>query len=221
MTDTKQRSDLADLSAAYRTRDAIAKIAQDVVYSEYPRPRYAVVQSVDTSNRVAMVRYTDEEVDFPVTAGSMCPVGAGAVVRLAGPTGARYIDDVISGNVSINGVDTLTAWTAVSFASGWANLGSGYQAMQYRKEGDKVCLRGYAEKLSATSGSETILTLPVGFRPPATLLDGVWSFVTGASPAQATRAVVFQTDGRITIGGIALTGSSNWLCLNYSFSTLA
>jgi hypothetical protein len=58
-----------------------------------------------------------------------------------------------------------TAWVAPSFSNGWANA-AGVQAVQYRRVGDEVQLRGVMA--SGTVGAAAF-TLPAGFRPPATL----------------------------------------------------
>ena len=56
-------------------------------------------------------------------------------------------------------------WTAVTFAGAWANFGSGYSPVAYCKDQmGAIRLRGLAK-----SGSGTIFTLPVGYRPPYTL----------------------------------------------------
>ena len=59
-----------------------------------------------------------------------------------------------------------TAWTAVTFANSWVNYGGAYQEIEYRKVGDMGEVRGTMKNgtLSATA-----FTLPVGFRPPATV----------------------------------------------------
>jgi hypothetical protein len=214
---------ISDLEAAYRARDAIRKLARDEVLSEYPRPRYAVVQSVDSVNRTCVVRYVDEETDFTVRAGSMLPLAGNAVVRLDGPNGARYIDDVISGEVSINGIDTssgITTWTAVGFQNSWINQGSGFQVVQYRKERDLVRLRGMCKKSTSAGAGEVVFTLPADHRPSSTLYIGTWSSDNAASPIQAQRAIQINTNGTVVVAS-AMTGTSVWLSLDFCFSTAA
>jgi hypothetical protein len=65
---------------------------------------------------------------------------------------------------------TPTAWTAVTFQNSWANYGSGWQTAQYRKIGDIVYLRGL---IAGGASATTAFTLPVGFRPPSSLLFAV------------------------------------------------
>lgn len=67
----------------------------------------------------------------------------------------------------LNAALASTAWTAVTFTNSWVDFGSGHQAVQYRKVGDMVQVRG----LMKTGTINTVaFTLPSGFRPPATLL---------------------------------------------------
>jgi hypothetical protein len=95
--------------------------------------------------------------------------------------GGQYIDwrNVLGTASSGSSGLTTTAWTAVTFAGTWANYGSGYQGMEYRKVGDMVQLRGVIA--GGTSGT-TVCTLPAGFRPPAQTQTGMRAG-TGANSA--------------------------------------
>lgn len=66
-------------------------------------------------------------------------------------------------------------WIAVSggigFQNSWVNYGGGEQAMQYRKVGDVVELRGTIK--SGTVGFVPAFTLPAGYRPPAPIAVAV------------------------------------------------
>jgi hypothetical protein len=77
-----------------------------------------------------------------------------------------------------------TTWTAFPFGAGWQTYGSGYQACQYRQEGDLVRVRGLAAQTIAANG--TIGTLPTGFRPPAPIIVNLMAAVT-SQPAVAVR----------------------------------
>lgn len=59
-----------------------------------------------------------------------------------------------------------TGWTAVTFQNAWANVGAGFQNMEYKKVGSRVYLRGTIK--TGAIGS-IAFTLPAGFRPPASL----------------------------------------------------
>ena len=76
--------------------------------------------------------------------------------------------------VIANGV-LATAWTYVNpsggaapaFNSPWANFGSGYQVLRFRKELGDVC-RIEGAVGGGTTGS-VVFTLPLGFRPAASI----------------------------------------------------
>lgn len=51
-----------------------------------------------------------------------------------------------------------------AFAGAWANSGSGYQTLQYKKVGNEVRIRGV---VSGAVGA--MFTLPAGYRPPAAI----------------------------------------------------
>ncbi len=82
------------------------------------------------------------------------------------PTSDAVFDAIAAATA---GVPVVTAWIAVSFSNSWVDYGSGYQVAQYRKNGDVVELRGLIK--NGTLGSSAF-TLPVGFRPPATIEFG-------------------------------------------------
>lgn len=90
-------------------------------------------------------------------------------------------------------VGPVTPWTAVTFQNSWANAGGATQTTQYRKVGDDVEVR-----LSAGTGATNTVafTLPVGFRPPATIrraLDG----------AGAHAYAEIAADGTVRLAGTA------------------
>ena len=93
-------------------------------------------------------------------------------------------------------------WTAPTFLSSWVNFEGGFSSAGFYKDPwDRIHLRGMVKGESTVAG--TIFTLPVGYRPAATLI-----FPTISND-------VF---GRIDInsaGGVVMvTGSSIWLVLN-------
>lgn len=92
-----------------------------------------------------------------------------------------------------------TAWTAVTFESGWSNnaAGSTFANVEYRKKGDLVYLRGIAERMTGTN--RVVFTLPVGFRPqkqsafPAPL----GTYGTSPTVTSSTTRVDVRADGSI------------------------
>ena len=89
-----------------------------------------------------------------------------------------YVEDVgsVAGAVAVP--NPTPAWLPFPFAANWQNY-PGFQAAQYRRIGDIVHLRGLAQQLA--SAGTTIGTLPVGYRPPASILFPVWAGDPGAS----------------------------------------
>jgi len=93
--------------------------------------------------------------------------------------GKTMINDVNTGDIEVGGGGGAlivwsrlgTAWSGLSFGSGWTDYGGDYQAGQYKKVGDMVFLRGLVKRTSGTG--TTIATLPAGYRPPARCLYGV------------------------------------------------
>jgi hypothetical protein len=77
-------------------KEAIRAIASEVVEAQWPSPRYAIVQSFNPATRMAVCRYPGESVDFSLPSSGLNPT-TGAVVRVLGRSGARYIDEVVQG----------------------------------------------------------------------------------------------------------------------------
>lgn len=104
-----------------------------------------------------------------------------------------------SGNVTFGGAIGGT-WTALSYNSGWTDLGGSYQIGQYKKVGDLVFLRGVTTR---TSGSSTqIATLPSGYRPPAAQI-----FAVAASGA-------FGYVDIASGGSVVITSGNPWVSLD-------
>ena len=103
-----------------------------------------------------------------------------------------------------------TVWTNVTLQNGWTNVG-GQQAMQYRKIGDVVYLRGLI-------GGGTIPSifglLPVGFRPPVSLSFAIRCW-TGS--ADAIACVNIYTNGNLEFA----SGFNQFAAPNILFSITA
>jgi hypothetical protein len=96
-----------------------------------------------------------------------------------------------------------SGWQTPTLAGSWANYGSGKQNAQYRKQGDKVTVRGLVK-----SGSGTIFTLPTGYRPASEL-----DFVTTATGA-------FGQLNITTAGVVSLAvGVNTYVAINLTFHT--
>lgn len=78
-------------------------------------------------------------------------------------SGGELIDPAW-GNAVADAINPTT-WTAVTYTNSWVD-GSPYQGVEYRKINDMVYVRGRCK--SGTTGTSAF-TLPVGYRPPASL----------------------------------------------------
>jgi hypothetical protein len=90
-------------------------------------------------------------------------------------------------------------WTTMTLLNGWATL-AGYQVPQYRLVGDEVQLRGYAQKAAATAVH--FATLPIGYRPPATLEVPA----SGYSTARILNSITINTNGVLNADQLAGIG---------------
>lgn len=112
-------------------------------------------------------------------------------------------------NLAINDiVAQLNAkpWTAVTFSNGWVNFGAGYQAVQYRKVGDMVQVRGV---MKSGTLAATAFTLPAGHTPPAALEVPV------TANAAYGNAVIPAA------GTVSVSGSNTYVAMNFQFSVTA
>jgi hypothetical protein len=90
---------------AAEIRDTIAEIARSEVVKIRPADKYAEIQTIDELQNKATVTYPGETTAVPVSMGSFQPVSSGAVVRISGQPGDRYIQDVVSGAILIRSTE--------------------------------------------------------------------------------------------------------------------
>jgi len=122
--------------------------------------------------------------------------------------------------LSISSVKSPAAWIDLPLSSGITPFGSGYQAPQYRKKDDTVCLRGITDGANAgiaewtfTASSQIIATLPTTFRPPAGLI-----FAGAGSPNRSIDRIDINSSGEIIVNR---NNSESWVSLDgICFSTL-
>ena len=142
--------------------------------------------------------------------------GEDTYIRGGKITSKVIINDAPGGDVEIAGGGGATiiwgrlgtAWSNVSFNSGWLNYGGSYQTAQYKKVGDFIFLRGLVKRTSGVGVS--ILTLPPGYRPPAQCLLGTLTN-TGIGRLD------IQTDGQV----VWSSGGVDWFQLDgIVFSTV-
>jgi hypothetical protein len=104
-----------------------------------------------------------------------------------------------TGDFSVGG--DLGAWGGISFGSGWANYGSGWQTGEVRKFGCLIQLRGLVYRFTGTG--TTICTLAIGQRPPANVLLSV---ITDSGIGR----IDVQTDGNV----VHQSGGTTWVSLS-------
>jgi hypothetical protein len=117
------------------------------------------------------------------------------------PTTMRGTDDMDSGVEAANSTDS--GWQTPTLLNSWVDFGPPYVTAQYRKIGKIVYVKGFV--VNGTAGW-AIFTLPVGFRPSATL-----RFPAIANSALGT--IQIEATGNFT----ALTGSNVWFAMDCSF----
>jgi len=91
-----------------------------------------------------------------------------------------------------------TTWAVLQFVAGWANYGSGWQIAQARKVGDEVQMRGLVTHPGSVSGSVSMITMPIGFRPPANVMFPCLANQSGF-PQQEPMRVDVGPDGSLTL----------------------
>ena len=89
----------------------------------------------------------------------------------------------------------IGAWTGVTFAGTWANIGGSDSACRYRKFGDVVYVEGIAERPSGTN-TLTLFTLPSGYRPAT---HKWFSTIIKYSGSQFVCRVEISTSGTVVI----------------------
>lgn len=155
------------------------------------------------------------------SSGSYCVIDeidfdTGLVTQM--PTGPKGDTGATGGNATI----TMDTWHAVgavgepALGTGWANYGSGFAPIGFRKFPDgRVKLRGLTMLSSGTS--MLIFTLPAGYRPPVPVLaTGDSSF----EPAASTVDLRVEVDGRVTISALSVGQWVSLDCIEFDTETV-
>lgn len=124
-----------------------------------------------------------------------------------------YWDGTFAWTMAVKANDVT--WTPVIFQNGWQNFGSGFQSCQFRKVGSDVVLRGIAK---GGTLNVAIFTLPVGYRPAATLGPAV---IASQTTGEAGVRLGIATDGTVTTGTFGAPQTNGWVFLdNVRFSLM-
>lgn len=105
------------------------------------------------------------------------------------------------GGKSYFGAGGFGAFDGLTFGSGWANYGGGWQTGQYRRVGDMVQLRGLVYRFSGVG--TLICTLPTDARPPAVCRKLI-------ANDTGTGLIDINTDGTVVLA----SGSVAWISLD-------
>lgn len=92
-----------DVAFATRLRDAVRRITQTEVARLRPAVQYGIVQSYNRATRKASVLMAGDTTPINVSMGSLQPSANGQRVRVEGPSGDKYITDVVGALPYVDG----------------------------------------------------------------------------------------------------------------------
>lgn len=109
---------------------------------------------------------------------------------------------------------TPTAWTGVTFANSWENAAGGSQAVQYRKVGDLVSIRGQVKSTGIMSALTAMFTLPAGFRPPVAVKSLVAVVISGLVGARLD----IGADGVVALNSAVIANDEASIMVEFSIT---
>lgn len=102
-------------------------------------------------------------------------------------------------------------WTQLSFAANWTNYGGTWEEGEYRKINDVVQLRGLVKHTAGGGPATNIGLLPVGYRPPKSLIFVCEGYTSGLG-YRGYRVDVYN-DGWVFCSAPGATGQMDYLSL--------
>lgn len=164
--------------------------------------------------------------------------GEGTVPTSPGAATQRiYIDSADHKLKRVNSSGTVTsvegssgiswgAWTGLvsaggSFGTNISQLSGSFNVVQVRKtsDGDMVEVRGCLQCTATVATSSTVMTLPSGYRPPATLI--IPSMCNPGGTNEAICRLDVASTGVVTLVTATSLGNTNYIALqNLRFSTV-
>lgn len=113
----------------------------------------------------------------------------------------------LPGDMSVAGSITTEGWIAPTLLNSWANHGSGFRDVGYKKTSDgTVHIKGLVK--DGTAVDAIIFTLPVGYRPSETVISASHSDVPGVVDLRVkSNGDVFANTG----------GNTTWTSVEVSF----
>ncbi len=113
-------------------------------------------------------------------------------------------------------------WTAAVLQNGWTNLGGGWASLMYRRLGDMTQVRGVIcnQTPTAVGTLSTFATLPVGYRPPHSLI--LSANCCGANYGDWQCRIDTLVDGTLSVwNGGAPQNIHIYTSINFEFSVSA
>lgn len=166
----------SDSPTAQAMRDLIQQVTRTMLATERPQVRYATVVTLDRTNRKATVTYIGETSTATVAMGSVQPANTGQVVRIGGPMGDRYIEDVLGSAYFATGTlllpDGALATPALAFVND-PNMGvyrTGTDAMALVTDGAAAIKIGSTQKIVMDGATAPQLTVGVAGGGAATIM---------------------------------------------------
>lgn len=134
------------------------------------------------------------------------------------PTLADLLDMTVTFNTTVTdytaiiNADSEYAWQAATLVAPWVNYGTTFQTTRYRLRPDGVVEIQGLVKLGATNG--TILNLPVGYRPDASLIFPVFMAggvcrldIGNTGVVSSTSWPAGATNAFLSLGGVSFTAA--------------
>ena len=200
-TATKQREiikkqGLARQANALRMRDLIRRISRQVVDTQRPRYQYGQIVTLTPVAKRATVLFPGETTAITVKMGALQPTQPGQIVRVAGLTGDRYIDDVMSGDVQFNSSDTGAEYSP-----------DGYGAHASTTVDNREAIQAAIDAAYAAGGGIVAIKRAYSWSGDIILKSGVWLIGTRNNEGQADLTALDSTS-RLIVG--------NWANLDWN-----
>jgi hypothetical protein len=91
-------------------------------------------------------------------------------------TDVSELQTALDAKAAIDHTHPPETWQDIPLASSWSNYGTGYVSAQCRKlVGSLIEVRGTIKKSTTVVVNEVVATLPVGYRPSATMYFITWA----------------------------------------------
>jgi hypothetical protein len=203
---------LGDFDLSIRMREAISAIATSAVLEAYPRPRYGTVTAVNHAAGKVTIHYPDDSTDVVLSSTVVAPE-VGAVVRVAGQGGARFIDEIQSGTARVR--------TALNVTGA---LSAGAGTLSSLTSNGQIALPLGGNSLALATDGSYISWYNAGYVNRRGYLQGNTGGVILSSEAGVLTLAgvggINLSGGRVDFGGQPITGT-NYVINGYTMDTAA